>query len=762
MKIKSMTATFGALKNARLEPGDGLTILEAPNEGGKSTWCAFLRAMFYGVPTRERDRQDYIAEKNRYQPWSGGAMEGAMELSWRGRDMILRRGPKGNTPFGAFSAVYADTGDAVPGLTGENCGETLLGVSREVFERSAFIGQGGAAIGANSELERRIAALVSSGEEEVSYSGTEGRLREWLRRRKHNKTGLIPKLENELSVLDDTISLQRRSAAQAEEAEAEIAALTARRQSLSASLELWRGRENQARLARYEEAQSALAAARKETEILSAELHKHGEPPARDTLRRAQEDLAFLKTVQANLRLAEGEAEEKRARAKELRAAAADPLFSALSAEEAWRTASEDAETIRQHRLRGEKLSRAKLLPALCAAAVGGALIAGGYFLLPAWFPASLALGLAIFAVGAAAGFFLVRRAAAGEKAKADGLLARYGAEYPDDILAKANAYRERCVCAREGERAADAVEEERARLFRQREELSAGLLKLVHSFEPGATDTFGVSAAISRALNLGERLATAQVRLEGAQKLADSLPKPDAVPVSPTAEEPEADFDPREAAAALAAADGELSRAKSALAMARGELNTLGDPDLFLARREELAEELARRREEYDAITLALEGLSGAENELRERFSPALNAAAGRFLAALTGGKYGRVTLSREFDAMAQEAASALPRRALALSQGTAEQVYLAARLAVCELALPAEEPAPLVLDDALDAFDDTRMALALELFKRLGAQRQILLFTCHGRERGCCAGAENVLTLSLNAKQGDDAHDD
>ena len=39
-----------------------------PPTRGKSTWSAFLRAMLYGINTKERDRQGYLAEKNRYQP----------------------------------------------------------------------------------------------------------------------------------------------------------------------------------------------------------------------------------------------------------------------------------------------------------------------------------------------------------------------------------------------------------------------------------------------------------------------------------------------------------------------------------------------------------------------------------------------------------------------------------------------------------------------------------------------------------------------
>ena len=68
MKIRKMTAAFGGLDNAVLEPGDGLTVITAPNEAGKSTWAGFLKAMLYGIDTRERDKTGFLADKTRYQP----------------------------------------------------------------------------------------------------------------------------------------------------------------------------------------------------------------------------------------------------------------------------------------------------------------------------------------------------------------------------------------------------------------------------------------------------------------------------------------------------------------------------------------------------------------------------------------------------------------------------------------------------------------------------------------------------------------------
>ena len=272
MKIKRMTATFGALEGATLNLEEGLNLLQLPNEGGKSTWCAFLRAMFYGIPTRERDTRTTLAEKNRYQPWSGSPMAGEMLLTWGGRDLILRRFAKGASPFGGFQAVYADTGETVPGLTGENCGERLLGVGREVYQRSAFVGQSGVPIDADPDLEKRIAALVSSGEEDVSYSQTEKTLRSWLNRRKHNKTGLIPRLEEEVSALTERLAQARQAARRAAEAQAQIGALTRQKAELEAESAAQQARRDWAQAEQYRAAVRELEKARAELAARIAEL----------------------------------------------------------------------------------------------------------------------------------------------------------------------------------------------------------------------------------------------------------------------------------------------------------------------------------------------------------------------------------------------------------------------------------------------------------------------------------------------------------
>ncbi|MEG1578955.1 MAG: hypothetical protein RR336_09350, partial [Oscillospiraceae bacterium] len=180
-----------------------------------------------------------------------------------------------------------------------------------------------------------------------------------------------------------------------------------------------------------------------------------------------------------------------------------------------------------------------------------------------------------------------------------------------------------------------------------------------------------------------------------------------------------------------------------------QGEKNTLGDPAALGTRALALGEELEKLRDDYDALTVALESLEAANGALQARFSPDLNRRAGEIFQKLTGEKYQGVTLNRDFEASATEAGGLIPRRVLSLSQGTADQLYLAVRLAVCDLVLPTDDPAPLVLDDALVTFDDSRMAAALRYLQTLAEARQILLFTCQSREGEiltCNAGEKNV----------------
>ncbi len=91
MRIKRMTATFGSLDHETLELEEGLNILTLPNEGGKSTWCAFLRVMLYGLNTRERTRRAFWPTRPAISP--GAARP------WRGTAVLLAQQRHSDPPL---------------------------------------------------------------------------------------------------------------------------------------------------------------------------------------------------------------------------------------------------------------------------------------------------------------------------------------------------------------------------------------------------------------------------------------------------------------------------------------------------------------------------------------------------------------------------------------------------------------------------------------------------------------------------------------
>lgn len=726
MKIKTMTATFGKLQGERLTLEPGLNVITAPNEGGKSTWCAFLKAMFYGIDTRDRDRKGHLADKNRYQPWSGAPMEGEITLEWQGRDITIRRGPRGNVPFGSFSAVYTGTEEPVPGLTADTCGQMLLGVGREVYERSAFIGQSGTlAIRSAPELEARIAALVSSGEEDVSYSQVERQLKEWLNRRKVNKSvGRIPQLEEEQAELARSTGDLSQLNDQLNQLEGERAQASRKHAFCTRQLALHKAIAQRKLDLQYTQARTDEAQAQAQLDALLSEQARFGPIPSRDALKRAQGELAFLKALEPEIRQGQEELALAQQALERARQAAQDDHFPGMTGEEAVRKGERDSESYRSGMAKKAASRRNFALLQIVGVVAGAALTIFG----PFWWLGPIAY---VLCAAASALVFANGTKAARQAAK---ILERYGVDDVEEIAALAGNYQQRTAAADQAVQQVRMIQgglkDRQARLENSRQEL----FRFVHTFAPEVKELFGVSAALSRALNLGERETLARSKLEGAQRLTQALQAQGGKELTeePPLSQPTLSLE--QAAQETGRLQVELERLDRALNQARGKQQALGDPAILSARLEQVEEELERRRREYQAISIAMETLQQANAQLQQRFSPQLNRAAGALLSRLTGGKYHALSLDKELEASASGERDVLPHSALYLSKGTVDQIYLAVRLAVCDLCLP---DAPLVLDEALAAFDDVRAKRALELLQKLSAQRQILLFSCHTREK-------------------------
>ncbi len=169
-----------------------------------------------------------------------------------------------------------------------------------------------------------------------------------------------------------------------------------------------------------------------------------------------------------------------------------------------------------------------------------------------------------------------------------------------------------------------------------------------------------------------------------------------------------------------------------------RGNLSGKASAPVQEARIAALESRIAALTDYYRAAAYGLAALEKAQEELRRRFAPQITARAKEILQKLTLGRYDKLLLEQDMTLSAGTAEEDSLRSALWRSEGATDQLYLALRLAMSEVLLP--EGAPLILDDALVRFDNARLCQAMDVLQDEAQKRQILLFTCTGRERILC----------------------
>lgn len=470
MIIRHMQGTFGTLDGEQLRLDTGLNIIYAPNESGKSTWCAFLRAMLYGIDTSQRARAGFVPDKQKYAPWSGKPMAGKLELEQGGKRITIRRWTEApNAPLRGFSAVYTGTDIPVPGLTAADAGEQLTGVSAEVFARTAFIGQGGLVVTGTPELEKRISAIVTSGEEASSYTEADAQLRAWLRRRRSGQHGALPELEGRITTVEEQLHRLERNAQEQAACAAEIAQTDAELQTV--------------------------------TEQMNA---------ARQRQRRAA--LSSMGEEKSNLRTLEQTLEQARRDAAARRTALEQTHFGVQTPDEAGETAERDAQ--RAESLAGTAEHGGKpyfwiaalVLAALCAAL--------GYLVAQPLYYAAIALAVlaVVLLIVARSG----KKRAQQASAALGKLLRSYGAQDADGIYYQAEVHRaayRACAAAMQAEQqAAAALEDAREHQCETHERLLQSL-----DFESGTGEAAALYQRKCALESVRTRLRTQQAQLTGA-----------------------------------------------------------------------------------------------------------------------------------------------------------------------------------------------------------------------------------------------------
>ena len=626
MRIYSMTATFGKLERETLELQPGLNILEAPNEWGKSTWCAFLTAMLYGVETRAHTTKTILADKERYAPWSGSPMSGRIELNWQGRDITIQRHTKGRIPMGEFSAFETKTGLPVPELTAQNCGQQLLGVEKAVFVRSAFLRGSDLPVEPEESLRRRLHALVTTGEENSAADDLERKLKELKNRCRANRTvGLLPQaysrrdaLERELRNADQLRRREKELQGQIAQLEAQQAQLELHRQTLDYQAAREAKKRYVLAFAEWE------AAARQERLCLEA---VNGLPDA-DILEEKLQQYFHVRQRLETLGKLLGD----------------DP-------EAGLRQAREKA---RQDAQRCGRLSLWRwiaLMIGLLAAAAGGLLwhLELAVYAWAAWVVGILCLGGAVL-------LQLGRRK----------LCSQY------DLLPP-----------RQWEE--HAIEMHPSAKHWEAYQIVCGHLEKI----TGGVPAEAYAQQLQSQLDAWQRLREASVRKENAEQLVSALKSEDTVLRMPSGEDI-LTCSRQETDARLAQCRNQLLALRLEQARCRGEAEAMGQSAALERELEALKGRIAALEDTYAALEIALNALAEARTELQRRFAPQIVKKAQTLFSMLTQGRYTQLAMEEDLRLHIRGEGEDTLRSSLWRSEGTVDQLYLALRLAVASELVP------------------------------------------------------------------------
>ena len=709
MRIYSMTATFGKLNHASITLEPGLNVIEAPNEWGKSTWCAFILAMLYGIDTSSRSKKDFIPDKERYAPWSGTPMSGRMDIHWNGRDITIERSNKGRVVFGQFKAYETESGIPVPQLTAANCGEMLLGVEQSVFARAGFIRLKDMPVTQDESLRRRLNALVTTGDESGSADDLAQKLRDLKNRCRFNRSGLLPQAETQqrelTQKLEEMASLQLQVKAienRQEELKAYHGALLGHKQALQ-----------------YEENRNfagKLAMTRAQLEIAQQRV---------ENLEMVCQDLPSPRELEQKKLQIQKLQNQKEALQMQIQLQPPAPQmpepipqFRGLDPAAAVEQTRADRQEFQQL---GDSIRPARAFLWIIGLVL---LIAGVAMAVLMKIPYLLILGAVMLVMGI---ILQVSRSNQNERLQMQmRMLARkYAPIEPDQWEEEARQYADRQL------RYEAELEDYRSQLREmngQLRDVAQQLERMTNGqsasrYEQEMAAALQQHTAYADALRERSRLREMVGTLESTHREVLPPEKPD-----------ELTFTMPETDRILSDVSAEIRQLHVRMGQCQGRMEALGDANALRNQLDKVNRRIAELEKVYSAVVLAQQTMETAKLELQRRFAPRISQRAQELFGLLTEGRYQRIALGEDLAVSTAAEGEDTLRSCLWRSDGTADQLYLALRLAVAEELTP---EAPLVLDDAFVRFDDDRLREILKILNQTGESKQVILFTCQSRER-------------------------
>ena len=711
---------FGCLSGVVIEPSDGINLIEADNESGKSTLAAFIKFILYGFSST---RSQSIAENERklYIPWNGTRAFGSIVFSAPGGRFRVAR---------AYDLPSKETVEMTDLQTGREVfrslvpGEVPLGVPEEVYQKSAYFRQLFQSKNGDESLADQVRNLVFSADERISAANAEKRLREAEAELKNRQNrGVIPELEAQLArfraeseqAIRQNSEIRRCNEAISENGArlGEIRRIVSRLQAARGKIE---GYEAVCRLRRLSEVKAEEEAAKKKYDD-AAGAFPDARIPDSDFINGLIKDNAEYKSLVRDRDRLEEESREAVKAFEESRRAVA-----------VW---DGQEERVKSALAREKKLFPIFALLALLFAAAGVAF-------------AFLFDGLAVAAAGAAGLFLGCAVAAAVIKIKARALPAKYGfesAEALEDALSELPQIERQADI---DEKRTYSLKAEYGRLSDRCAQAGKSIAERISRYcpegESGTCDAAGgqIDLLLERSENAKKLLSEYESRRRTRESMfegvdIDALAKraEGAVPPERTVSEVERELNFNTQKQKL------LEEKKQELEKEKARLESgAADPALLCGKTGAAEQQLEKANRRLAAIRLALEVLEESSAYMKSTIAPKLTEYASGYFDNATAGKYPVLHLDTR---MGMAVETPLIQSLDFLSSGTKDAAYLCLRLALLRLIYQQAAVPPVILDDAFARLDDKRLETMISVITEFSQaeKAQVLMFTCTPRER-------------------------
>ena len=711
---------FGCLSGVVIEPSDGINLIEADNESGKSTLAAFIKFILYGFSST---RSQSIAENERklYIPWNGTRAFGSIVFSAPGGRFRVAR---------SYDLPSKETVEMTDLQTGREVfrslvpGEVLLGVPEEVYQKSAYFRQLFQSKNGDESLADQVRNLVFSADERISAANAEKRLREAEAELKNRQNrGVIPELEAQLARFraeSEQAIRQNSEIRRCNEAISENGARLGEVRKIVSRLQTERGNidgyEAFCRLRRLSEVKAEEEAAKKKYDDAAGAFPDARIPDSAFINGLIKDNAEYKSLVRDRDRLEEESREAVKAFEESRRAVAV------------WDGQEERVKSALAHE---KKLFPIFALLALLFAAAGVAF-------------AFLFDGLAVAAAGAAGLFLFCAVVAAVIKIKARSLPAKYGfesAEALEDALSELPQIERQADI---DEKRTYSLKAEYGRLSDRCAQAGKSIAERISRYcsegESGTCDAAGgqIDLLLERSENAKKLLSEYESRRRTRESMfegvdIDALAKraEGAVPPERTVSEVERELNFNTQKQKL------LEEKKQELEKEKARLESgAADPALLCGKAGAAEQQLEKANRRLAAIRLALEVLEESSAYMKSTIAPKLTEYASGYFDYATAGKYPVLHLDTR---MGMAVETPLIQSLDFLSSGTKDAAYLCLRLALLRLIYQQAAVPPVILDDAFARLDDKRLETMISVITEFSQaeKAQVFMFTCTPRER-------------------------